>query len=234
MKKTSKILLGTFVIALLFAVASTNSVVAAGETPVEVNGDTIQTQIQANNQVMFTFRQRTRLRFNSTADIDLNIQCDALRIGEKDFAIEIDCDQNMQMNMTCTEEQAELGLLKGNRVITRTRNRYTYREGFCISIGCNCSEIQARLRIKASIHNRNGVWAYYQGAKWNPVPTTTEDGYLTAEVDHFSTWTIIIPLAGERSTPAGELPLLFANLQGGSFTCMRTDTNTHGRPLTEK
>jgi hypothetical protein len=25
------------------------------------------------------------------------------------------------------------------------------------------------------------------------VPTTVEDGYLTAEVSHFSTWTILLP-----------------------------------------
>jgi hypothetical protein len=196
MKKTSKILLGTFAIALLFAVANTSSVVAAGETPVDVNGDTIQTQIQANNQVMFTFRQRTRLRLNSTVDIDLNIQCDALRIGEKDFAIEIDCAQNMQMNMTCTEQQTQLGLLKGNTYQIRNRNRnHLYQEGFCVSIECNTSQVQAKLKIEATSQNRLSTWAYYDETdeEWVSSPSTVEQGYLVTVTDHFSVWTVLIP-----------------------------------------
>ncbi|MHA1913196.1 MAG: hypothetical protein ACW986_02865 [Promethearchaeota archaeon] len=196
MKKSSKILLGTFAMALLFTVASTSSVVAAGETPVEVNGDTIQTQIQANNQVMFSFRQRTRLRFNSTVDIDLNIQCDALRIGIKNFAIEIDCDQNMEMNMTCTEEQTQLGLLKGNIYQIRNRNReHLYQEGFCVSIECNSSQIQAKLKIEATNQNRLSTWAYYDetSEEWVPTPSHVEEGYLVTETDHFSFWTVLIP-----------------------------------------
>ena len=35
------------------------------------------------------------------------------------------------MNMTCTEEQAELGLLKGKTYQIRNRNRFQYQEGFC-------------------------------------------------------------------------------------------------------
>jgi len=40
-----------------------------------------------------------------------------------------------------------------------------------------------------------GEWAYYNEAteEWVSVPTTVEDGYLTAEVTHFSTWTILMP-----------------------------------------
>ncbi|GAG87404.1 unnamed protein product [marine sediment metagenome] len=40
-----------------------------------------------------------------------------------------------------------------------------------------------------------GEWAYYDEAteEWVSVPTTVEDGYLAAEVTHFSTWTILIP-----------------------------------------
>ena len=57
----------------------------SGMLNININGDTIQTQIQANNRVMFTFRQRTRLTWNSTVDIDVNIECEALQIGEKYF-----------------------------------------------------------------------------------------------------------------------------------------------------
>ncbi|MHA1933556.1 MAG: hypothetical protein ACW96X_13510 [Promethearchaeota archaeon] len=194
MKKINKILVGLFAFSMLFTLFSTNYVMATGESTVEISGDAVQTQIQANNQVTFTFRQRTQLRFNSTVDIDVNINCDALRIGVKTFEIEIECDQDMQMNMTCTEEQAELGLLKGNTYQIRNQNRYRYQEGFCLLIQCNyTNQFQAKLKIQATNENRLSSWAYYDETSedWIAVPTTVEEGYLIAETDHFSYWTVL-------------------------------------------
>lgn len=192
MKKFSKILLGVFVLTALISIINISNVVAA--PPIEVPTDEYSGTLDPGQNTI-QFRNQTQISIDSNQHMYVHIECEALKIGAKEFILELSTTGDCLMNMTCTEEQAELGLLKGNRVQTRTRNRYTYREGFCISIGCNCSEIQARLRIKASIHNRNGVWAYYQGDKWVPVPTTVDDGYLTAEVDHFSSWTILIPAA---------------------------------------
>ena len=195
MKKFNKILVGIFAFTMFFTLFSVNNVMAVEDTSIPVTGDTIQTQIQANNRTMFTFRSRTRLRFTSTVDIDVNINCDALRIGVKDFEIEIAGEQNLQMNMTCTEEQAELGLLNGNTYQIRNRNRYRYQEGFCLLIECNSSQIQAKLKIQATNENRLSSWAYYDEAseEWVAVPTTIEDGYLVAETDHFSYWTVLLP-----------------------------------------
>ena len=185
-------MLGAFVFMVLFSIVNINNVAAA--PPLEIDADKYSGTLDPGETTL-RFRNQTQIRIDCDQCICINIECEALKIGAKDFILELSTSGDCLMNMTCTEEQAELGLLKGSRVQTRERNRYTYREGFCISIGCNCSEIQARLRIKASINNRNGVWAYYQGDKWVTVPTTIEDGYLTANVDHFSTWTIIIPTA---------------------------------------
>ncbi|MHA2280953.1 MAG: hypothetical protein ACXAC5_08885, partial [Promethearchaeota archaeon] len=189
MKKINKIIIGLFALSMLFSLFSVNNVVAAGESSVEISGDNIQTQIQANNRVAFTFRQRTQLRFNSTVDIDVNINCDALRIGVKSFEIEIESDQNLLMNMTCTEEQAELGLLKGNLYQIRNRNRnHQYQEGFCLLIQCNYSnQLKATLKIQSTNENRYSSWAYYEetSEEWVAVPTTIEDGYLITKTDHF-------------------------------------------------
>jgi len=195
MKKFNKILVGIFAFTMFFTLFNVNNVLAVEDSSIPVDGDTIQTQIQANNRTMFTFRSRTRLRFTSTVDIDVNINCDALRIGVKDFEIEIAGEQNLQMNMTCTEEQAELGLLNGNTYQIRNRNRYRYQEGFCLLIECNSSQIQAKLKIQATNENRLSSWAYYDEAseEWVAVPTTIEDGYLVAETDHFSYWTVLLP-----------------------------------------
>ncbi|MFX1322459.1 MAG: hypothetical protein ACFFAQ_12540 [Promethearchaeota archaeon] len=195
MKKLNKILLGAFVFMALISIINISNVVATN--PLDIPTDEYSGTLDPGENAI-RFRNQTQIRIDCNQCICINIECEALKIGAKDFILELNTSGDCLMNMTCTEEQAELGLLNGNSIQTRTRNRYTYREGFCISIECNCSEIQARLRIKASIHNRNGVWAYYQGDKWVPVPTTIEDDYLTAEVDHFSSWTVLIPTAGEN------------------------------------
>ena len=51
------------------------------------------------------------------------------------------------------------------------------------------------MRIRATEQNREGTWAYYNGSngEWESVETRVQDGYLVAETDHFSTWTVLIP-----------------------------------------
>jgi len=116
MKKLSKILLGTIFLMLLFSTITSFNVVAVGDPDdtVEVPTDTYQAHIQANTMTMFQFRARTQLRVNANVNLDMNFDCEALRIGVKDFALEIEGNGDLQMNMTCTEEQVQLGLLMGN------------------------------------------------------------------------------------------------------------------------
>ncbi len=199
MKKLSKILLGTFFLMILFSTITSFNVVAVGDPDetVVVDFDTHQEHIQANTMTMFKVRNRTRLRVEANVNLDLNLDCDALRIGDKDFAVEIQGTGDLQMTMTCTEEQAESGALLGNthQIRTRNRNQVHYEEGFVVSLDCNGTFTQARLSISATDDNRMGEWAYYDEAteEWVSVPTTVVDGYLTAEVTHFSTWTILMP-----------------------------------------
>ena len=196
MKKLSKILLGTFFLMILFSAITSFNVVAVGnpDETFDVPTNTHHAQIQENVATMFTFRLRTQLRLEANVNLDMNFDCDALRIGAKDFAIEIEGTGDLQMNMTCTEEQAELGLLKGNTYQIRNRNRYQYQEGFVVDLECNGTFTRAKLSIKATNENRIAQWAYYDEAteEWVSVPTTVEDEYLTAEVSHFSTWTVLI------------------------------------------
>ena len=199
MKKSSKILLGTFFLMILFSTITSFNVVAIDDPDevVEVPGDSTQALVEANTATIFRFRNRTRLRVRADVNLNLNLDCDALRIGVKDFAVEIEGTGDLQMTMTCTEEQEQLGLLKGNtqQIRTRSRNQVQYQEGFVVSIECDGTFTRARLNIGATDENRMGEWAYYDEAteEWVSVPTTVEDGYLTAEVTHFSTWTILIP-----------------------------------------
>ena len=197
MKKVSKILLGTIFLMILFSTVTSFNVVAIEDPDevVEVPTDSHQAQVHANVATMFRIRQRTQLRVRANVNLDLNLECEALQIGDKDFALEIEGNGDLQMNMTCTQEQVQLGLMMGNTYQIRNRNRYQYQEGFVIDIECNGTFTRARMRIRATNENRIGQFAYYDEASesWVSVPTTVEDGYLTTEVSHFSTWTILLP-----------------------------------------
>jgi len=193
MKKTGTIFLAALATILIFSWI-TAPIMAAEEGYQTTNGYVVQTGEQASynytNQNRLTIRNQ--FAYNITGDISIQ----SAKISNKDFIIEItEATGDMEMNMTCTEEQEQLGLLMGNRYMIRNRNRFRYQEGFAVNINCNCTEIQARLRIEANNQNRNGEWAYYNGenGQWETVLTTVEDGYLTATTDHFSVWTILIP-----------------------------------------
>ena len=197
MKKVSKILLGTFFLMLLVSTITSFNVVAISDPDevIEVPGDTSQAHVQANVATMFRFRQRTQLRIQANVNLNLNLDCDALRIGAKDFALEIEGNGDLQMNMTCTQEQEQLGLMLGNTYRIRNRNQYQYQEGFVVDIECNGTFTRARISIRATNENRLGQFAYYDEATgvWVSVPTTVDDGYLTADISHFSTWTVLMP-----------------------------------------
>ncbi len=198
MKKISKYLIGSF--ALLLVCSSFLSInVAAAIDPtdkeVPVMTDHWQAQVQANEMTMFAFQFNLRLRFRANVNLELNGDCETHKLANKDFILEVEGDDDLRMNMTCTEEQKELGLMMGNTYQIRNRNRVQYQEGFVCNIECNGTFTKAQIRIRATNENRIGSWAYYDEAteEWVSVPTTIEDDYLTAEVTHFSYWTILIP-----------------------------------------
>ncbi|MFX1308067.1 MAG: hypothetical protein ACFE8C_00050 [Promethearchaeota archaeon] len=194
MKKLSKITLGVFAFLMLFSIFNVTNVLAATPTEVPVNDEYLYNyRIKAHHEVMFRFAMQTRLTFRSNVDLEVNIDCDASEIGVKDFVLEVNGSGPLLMNMTCTEEQVQLGLMKGYNFQIRNRHRYLYEEGFCVQIKCN-GTCDAKLKIEANNQNQNGQWACYNeySGEWESVPTIIEDGYLVAETDHFSYWTVLI------------------------------------------
>ncbi len=215
MRKISKIMVGAFLFMTIFSLINASNLVFAAQPHNEdIPGDMVQRKLEAHNQTIFTFRNRTRFTFNFSANAQVNIFCDALNIGEKDFQLEVNSEHDLELNMTCTEEQNQLGLMKGNTMQVRNRNRYKYEEGFCISIECNQTQIQARLKILATNQNRDGTWAFYNGTsqEWESVPTAVQNGYLVAETNHFSIWTILIPESEDSIMGYGIIGAMFAGV----------------------
>lgn len=186
------VFLGTFLTMSVFLILSSSALAAS---PIMA---TNQYRIEEANGWNHQYTNQNRLTINKTGDfvIEGTIQYQYTKIMNKEFSVEItEASGDLNMNMTCTEEQEELGLLKGQRVTARNRNRFQYQEGFVVNITCNSTQIQARLRIRANQQNRDGTWAYYNGEteEWVPVQSSIQDGYLVADTDHFSVWSVIIP-----------------------------------------
>ena len=78
------------------------------------DGDHVQEQIRANERVRFRFRERTRITVESNEKTNCSIDCDAKKIGNKDFEIEIETDDEQNLTMKCREERNSIGLQKGN------------------------------------------------------------------------------------------------------------------------
>lgn len=193
MKKNNVILFGGLLFLVLFSLYGSQDVLAAGTTPnTEVNGDRVQTKLTARNQENYRFQQKTQVRINSSVNANVDITCDSGNIGNKEFELEVNGTKEFNMVMTCTEEEAELGLLLGKTVQNKSRFTYTYRTGFCIKVQTS-EQVQAKLKLKAEEQYQTGTWAYFNETteEWVPVATSLQNGYLVAETNHFSTWTVI-------------------------------------------
>jgi hypothetical protein len=194
MRKTTTAIVGLAFVSLFLAVMIAGPVVQAAVPEVPIGTNLSTQHMNAGETTAFRFRAHVRLQFNTTSDLTLNMDVDADTIGDKEIAIDIDCSTDCELNMTCRESAAELGLQNGNTIQTRTQARYQYNYGFMANISCNCTTFTARLR--AQVGSVNGyTWAYYNEAMsaWETVPTTTVDGEAIAEVTHFSTWILLAP-----------------------------------------
>ena len=275
----SKVLLSAVTLLLVLTLIGSINVTAV-ETPdqtIEVQGNAIQTQLQSNVRTKFFFQERTSITVCANIGLELDINCEALNIGDKDVIIEVEGDNNLRLTMTCTQEKAQFGLTKGSLHSMRNRNTYRYLGEICIAMEgtanrdcqckcdpdctcacdcqctcdpacecqckcdpvcecqCKCDPIcdcqckcdpvcecqckcdpvcdcqckcdpecpndgvflKARLKIKETIQNHLSQWAYYdnENKEWVTVPTINQDGYLTAETNFLSTWTILAPEA---------------------------------------
>ncbi len=191
-----KQLIGLMMLSAMFLVISATiyGSFATAAVDQEIAGSEFNGSQAAGTPVTYRFRQRTQLRLNSSNALTLAIDCDADNIGDQTVEINLDTDAVSTLTMNCTETQAELGLLKGETVQTRTQTRN--QAGFCANLslqGGNLIKAQLKIQIKAENQNKAHVWAYYDNAKaeWVEVPTTVVDGYAVAETTHFSVWTVL-------------------------------------------
>ena len=152
-------MIGSFALLLIFSSFLSVNVAAAippTDKQVPVASDHWQANVNANEMTMFAFQFNFRLRFRANVNLIIEGDCETHKLANKDFILELEGDEDLRMNMTCTEEQNELGLMMGNTYQIRNRNRVQYNEAFVCNIECNVTFIKAQLSIRATNQNRDG------------------------------------------------------------------------------
>jgi hypothetical protein len=130
-----KIFLALFLSLIIISLVGSINVNALGTNEeIAVEGDSIQTHLRTNDQIMLCFHSKTKIMICTNVDLDLQVSCETLKIQEKNLIIEVIGDDDLKMYMNCTREEQQLGLLNGSIHHLRNRNTYRYLEGFCLSL----------------------------------------------------------------------------------------------------
>jgi hypothetical protein len=192
-KMNKKIILGMFMLTLFaVSIASLDTVMAAN---VDIPGSDFHNAHQNAGEVtQYQFRQRTQLKINSSSPIDVNMDVDAMAIGEKTFSIEItevENNEDIELNMTCRQTEAELGVQNGATVRNRVRAQLNY--GFAMNITANKTCHALMKMTMTQTEAKTKTWAYFdeEAEEWIPVDSEYVDGELVADTEHFSVWSII-------------------------------------------
>jgi beta-xylosidase len=190
MKNTNKVVLLSIIGFLLMG--SYLTLATAQEPPVEtaVSQNQYQGQIAGNetNQFMFRNRFQFQLRVNQSVNLDMDVDVDG--IGDREFQLEVNTQENAELTIKINASDESIGLEEGKQVQARNQNRYQYREQFRVNLTCD-EPVEAKLSLKTG--DSEAQWAYYDEnqADWVTVPSTYENGVLSAETDHFSVWTVL-------------------------------------------
>ena len=111
-------------------------------------------------------------------------------VGDREFQLEVNTRTTAELTIRINASEESKGLEEGKRVQTRNQNRYQYREQFQVNLECS-EPVEAKLSLRTG--DPDAQWAYYdeETEEWVTNPSTYEDGVLTTETDHFSTWTVL-------------------------------------------
>jgi len=200
MKNTNKVVLLSIVGFLLMGSYLTLATAQEPQPPVErdVAQNQYQGEIAGNETNQFMFRNRFQFQLRVNQSVNLNMDVDVDGVGDREFQLEVNTQENAELTIRINASDESIGLEDGKQVQARNQNRYQYREQFQVNLSCD-EPVEAKLSLKTG--DSEAQWAYYDENKseWITVPSTYENGVLTAETDHFSVWTVLTP---EDSIPS--------------------------------
>lgn len=190
-------LLGAVLFGLIFAgfVSAADTGQGSGAGPKAVNGYRYQERVMANATNQWQFQEKTQFQLKANNSMDVDMECDAANIGEKNFSLELGAQTNLQLKVKMNASDPAFGLEDGKtiQVKNQSQKQYRFQHRFMVQLELNNSgdAIQARLQVTAPAEE--STWAYYNEAtqEFEEVPSTVQDGMLVADTTHFSTYTVL-------------------------------------------
>ncbi len=160
-------------------------------------------QVRAQEQMMFQYRQMT-MTMNCTRNCTVIFTADE-DVTPKTFSISVDPNQTMTLAMNLTKSP-----LNGAMVNERCLNFY-------LGIEPNATlQLQAQIRLyinqtelnqnmNREVNTSRLTWMYWNqtNAQWETVQSyMDQNGYLTCNTNHFSTWTVAETEQTEDTAPS--------------------------------
>ncbi|QEE17104.1 hypothetical protein DSAG12_02936 [Promethearchaeum syntrophicum] len=196
MKNTNKIVLLSIIGFLL--IGSYLTLGTAQEPPVnppiDIGENQYEGSIAGNETSQFTFQHKFRFNITTNASLNLDMDVDVDSTGNREFKLEIQTQEQAELTIRINGSDESLGLKNGSQIQVRNGSRYRYQERFRLNISCN-GTVQANLSVNTN--DPKAQWAYYDGVdgesmgEWVTVPSSYQNGVLTAETSHFSVWTVL-------------------------------------------
>ena len=190
MKITNKVVLMSIVGFLLMGSYLTLATAQEPPTDTPINQNQYEGSIAGNETSQFTFRNRFQFRISTNASLNLDMDVDVDSVGDREFELEIQTQEQAELTIRINGSEESLGLVNGSQIQVRNGSQYRYQERFRLNISCN-GTVQANLSVNTN--DPQAQWAYYDEAEaqWVTVPSSYQNGVLTAETNHFSVWTIL-------------------------------------------
>ncbi len=190
MKNTNKVVLLSIIGFLLMGSYLTLATAQTPPVDTPINENQYKDTIAGNETSQFTFRNRFQFRIRTNASLELDMDVDVDSVGDREFELEIQTQEQAELTIRINGSDENLGLVNGSQIQVRNGSQYKYQERFRLNISCN-GTVQANLSVNTN--DPQAQWAYYDEAEaqWVTVPSTYQNGVLTAETNHFSVWTVL-------------------------------------------
>ncbi len=175
---------------------------ALNYTEVEPQG--FKYALSEGEQTMFMFKN-TAMVFGSTQPLQLKLSAEN-KVQNSALGIQLKTNTATMLNVSMTA--APIGGAKEAQGVGIYMNIEHNATGVLKATLSMPVEVEALKAKYGSTFDPNQLkWAWWNGEMWMEVPSTLSEGVLTAETDHFSTWTIVAseavnPVLPQDNTPA--------------------------------
>ncbi len=164
------------------------------------NGNQYRGTIAGNETKNYMFNNRLRFQLQTNVSMVVDIESDCENAQDKNMSMVLNTTENRELTMKITNSNDELALYNGSIVMAQNQVQYRFENQYIYNISLNGTDaVQAQLRTQAD--DPMATWAYLNEDtnEWVPVQSQYENGFVYANTDHFSVWTVLSTLPGPNN-----------------------------------